>query len=99
MEVSEEKEFENVYISLKGIALEYYFFSILPYAKFKIVDRSEVPEDANVLHGRFVLAIKEPETRQQKFKARYVIQGHRDPEKHAMVKEAPQFSDTQLGYS
>ena len=34
---------------------------------FKIVDRSEVPEDANVLHGRFVLAIKEPETPQQKF--------------------------------
>ena len=52
---------------------------LLERGTFSIILREEVPKDANVLPGRFVLAIKSAEDGQVKFKARYVIGGHRDP--------------------
>ena len=56
---------------------------------FKIVPKESVPHGANLLKGRFVLAIKDPGTKDQRFKARFVIQGHKDQEKQNMVTEAP----------
>ena len=50
--------------------------------------REEVPSDANVLPGRFVLAIKSSEDGQVMFKARYVIGGHRNRMKDMMVHSA-----------
>jgi len=52
---------------------------------FKVILREEVPTDANVLPGRFVLAIKSTEDGEVKYKARFVIGGHRDKQKHLMV--------------
>eukprot|EP00171_Calliarthron_tuberculosum_P023641 IDg23641t1 len=61
---------------------------LLSRGTFKVILREEVPPDANVLPGRFVLAIKSTEDGNIKFKARYVIGGHRDRFKHMMVHTA-----------
>ena len=55
---------------------------------FSVILREEVPPDGNVLPGRFVLAIKSTEDGQVKFKARYVIGGHRDRMKALRVHSA-----------
>lgn len=52
--------------------------NLLTRGTFEVVLREEIPEDANVLRGRFVLAIKSIEDSEVKFKARRVIGGHRD---------------------
>jgi Reverse transcriptase (RNA-dependent DNA polymerase) len=46
---------------------------------------SEVPTGANVLNGRFVVTIKDVDTEREIYKARYVVQCHRDKEKTSMV--------------
>eukprot|EP00737_Agarophyton_chilense_P000247 gb/GEZJ01000282.1/.p1 GENE.gb/GEZJ01000282.1/~~gb/GEZJ01000282.1/.p1 ORF type:complete len:768 (+),score=79.54 gb/GEZJ01000282.1/:1785-4088(+) len=52
---------------------------------FKDILREEIPEDANILPGRFVLAIKSTVDGEIKHKPRYVIGGHRDRFKNLMV--------------
>lgn len=47
---------------------------------WKVVLKEEVPKDANVLSGRFVLTIKNANTEEEVYKARYVVQVHRDKE-------------------
>ena len=42
---------------------------------WKIVKKDEVPQNANVLGGRFVLTIKDSGTNKEVYKARYVVQG------------------------
>ena len=41
---------------------------------------SDIPTDANIVGGRFVLAVKNKGTKDEKGKARYVAHGHRDIE-------------------
>ena len=52
---------------------------------WKIVCRSEVPDDANILGGRFVLAIKDEGTNREIWKARFIVQGHLDGLKNWLV--------------
>ena len=59
--------------------------NLLKRGTFKVILKEDVPKDANVLPGRFVLSIKSTEDGETKFKARYVIGGHRDKFKHFMV--------------
>ena len=54
---------------------------------WKIVCKSEVPENANILGGRFVLAIKDEETNDEVWKARFVVQGYRDKLKTSLVHD------------
>ena len=54
---------------------------------WKIVCGNEVPYDANVLNGRFVLAIKDANTDKERWKARFVVQGHRDKLKKSLVHD------------
>ena len=61
---------------------------LLDRGTFSVILREEVPPDSNVLPDRFVLAIKSTEDGQVKFKARYVIGGHRDRMKALMVQSA-----------
>ena len=58
---------------------------LLDRGTFKIILREDIPTDGNVLPGRFVLAVKSTEDEEVKFKARYVIGGHRDKLKGFMV--------------
>lgn len=55
---------------------------------WKLVLRDDVPKNANILGGRFVLTIKDAETDKPIFKAIYVVQGHRDKEKNFLVHDA-----------
>lgn len=52
---------------------------------FKIILPEDVPTDGNGLPGRLVLAIKSTEDGEVKYKARFVIGGHRDKKKNLMV--------------
>jgi hypothetical protein len=51
----------------------------------KSFTRSNVPENANVLGGRFVMTIKEAITDKEVVKTRYVMQGHWDRDKAFLV--------------
>ena len=53
---------------------------------FKVILRREIPNGANILRGRYILSIKDFGTDREIWKARYVIQGHRDIEKDIMVR-------------
>lgn len=52
---------------------------------YEVVLKEDVPVDANILGGRFVLSIKNKDTNEEKFKARFVVQGHTDREKNILV--------------
>ena len=54
----------------------------------KTILKEELLDGANVLTARFVLAIKSSADGSTKYKARYVIGGHRDKIKHCMVHGA-----------
>ena len=59
------------------------------------MSRNEIPDNANVLNGRFVLTIKDSGTKSEVWKARYVVQGHKDKMKRSFVHDtsnARQFS-------
>jgi hypothetical protein len=45
---------------------------------WRLALRSELPKDANVLGARFVISVKNSGDEDEFFKARYVVQGHRD---------------------
>ena len=61
---------------------------LLKQGTFKVMLKEELPDGANALTARFVLAIKSNADSAIKFKARYVIGGHRDQLKHYMVNGA-----------
>eukprot|EP00172_Hildenbrandia_rubra_P000344 Plantae.Rhodophyta-Hildenbrandia_rubra.ctg11618.p1 GENE.Plantae.Rhodophyta-Hildenbrandia_rubra.ctg11618~~Plantae.Rhodophyta-Hildenbrandia_rubra.ctg11618.p1 ORF type:complete len:534 (+),score=91.74 Plantae.Rhodophyta-Hildenbrandia_rubra.ctg11618:92-1603(+) len=56
---------------------------------FACIDEKEIAKDANILNGRFVLGIKDPDAPDEIFKARFAMQGHVDKHKESMLKEAP----------
>lgn len=59
--------------------------NLMERGTFRVILKEDIPRDGNVLPGRFVLAIKSTEDGETKFKARYVIGGHRDKFKNMMV--------------
>lgn len=52
---------------------------------YEVVCKEDVPKGANILGGRFVLAIKNADTAEEIYKARFVVQGHTDVEKNLLV--------------
>ena len=61
---------------------------LLKRGSFKVILKEELPDGANALTARFVLAIKSNADGEIQYKARYVIGGHRDRLKHYMVHGA-----------
>ena len=59
--------------------------NLLERGTFRVLLKEEIPQDGNVLPGRFVLAIKSTIDGKVKYKARYVIGGHKDRMKGWMV--------------
>ena len=53
----------------------------------KIVCKSEAPKNANILGGRFFLAIKDEGTNEEVWKAQFVVQGYRDKLKTSLVHD------------
>lgn len=58
---------------------------LLQRGNFKVILREEVSPDANILPGRFSLAIKSTKDDQIKFKARHVFGSHRYKLKHMIL--------------
>ncbi len=58
---------------------------LLQRSTFKVVVKEELPDGANALTARFVLEIKSNSVGKIKYKARYVVGGHRDTLKHYMA--------------
>ena len=54
-----------------------------------------MPKNANILGGRFVLAIKDEGTKDEVWKARFVVQGYRDKLKRLLYRILPQQGNTQ----
>lgn len=52
---------------------------------YEVEWKEDVPKGSNVLGGRFVLCIKNKGSGGEGFKARFVVQGHRDREKSRLV--------------
>lgn len=48
-----------------------------------------MPMSANIMGGRFVLAIKDDGTENEVYKARLAVQGHTDAEKNLLVHILP----------
>ena len=61
---------------------------LLRRGTFKVILSEEIPDVANVLTARYVLAIKSKADGSIKFKTRYVIGGHKDILKHYLVHGA-----------
>ena len=55
---------------------------------WKVVSTHDLPQDANIMGGRFVLAIKNEGTKDEVYKARYVVQGYRDKMKTSLVHDS-----------
>lgn len=54
---------------------------------WKVVRKEDLPPNGNILWGRFVLSIKDPETDDEIWKARFVAQGYIDKEKQYLVHD------------
>lgn len=52
---------------------------------YEVVCKKDVSKDANILGGRFFLAIKNIRTKEEVYKARFVVQGQTDTEKNILV--------------
>ena len=61
---------------------------LLKHRTFKFLLKEELPDGANALTPRFVVAIKSNADGKIKYKARYVVDGHRDRLKNFMVHGA-----------
>ena len=61
---------------------------LLRRGTFKIILREEIPDGANVLIARYVLAMESKTDGSIKFKARYVVGGHKDVLKHYLIHGA-----------
>lgn len=62
--------------------------SLLSQGTFKVIRKDEIPPDANVLPGRFVLSLKTTDDERVKHKQWYVIRSHRDILKSMMVNSS-----------
>jgi hypothetical protein len=63
--------------------------ALLERGTFKVVLLEEIPKHAPVMKGRFVLVIKNRDTDQELYKARYVEQGFLDPLRQRAVQNSP----------
>ena len=64
---------------------------------FKVILKEELPDSANVLTARFVPAIESNADGEVKYKARYVIGGHRDSAKSCLVHGAQALQASSAG--
>lgn len=66
-------------------AKELEIINIVNRGTWTLVLEEDIPQDANVMTGGFVVTIKDVETNSPIFKARYVIHGNKDLEKDELV--------------
>jgi hypothetical protein len=77
-----------------GPAIQKEISGLMETGTFKIVLKSEVETDANIIPSRMILAIKKGEDGSEVYKARLVLGGHRDKEKRALIHNSNNVSQT-----
>jgi hypothetical protein len=60
------------------VAMQRNIQGLIERGTWKVVLKDEMPENPNIMGGRFVLTIKDAGTSKKIYKARYVVQGFRD---------------------
>jgi Reverse transcriptase (RNA-dependent DNA polymerase) len=75
--------------ALFGAAKQKKIQGLIERGTWKVVVQDEMPENPNIMGGRFVLTIKDSGTSKEIHKARYVVQSFRDKKKTSLVHEAP----------
>jgi hypothetical protein len=61
---------------------------LIERSTWEVVLKDEMPENPNIMGGRFALTIKDSVTSKEIYKARYVVQGFRDKKKTSLVHDA-----------
>lgn len=69
---------------------------LLKRGTWKVVCSEDIPPDANVIGGRFVLCIKNAETKEPLYKARFIAQGHMDRDKRSIVHNSTTLQQTSI---
>lgn len=64
---------------------------------WKIILKNEMSPNSSILGGRFVLAIKDGGTSKETWKARFVVQGHKDKMKRSLVHDSPNAKQQSTG--
>lgn len=62
---------------------------ILAKGGVKVVDANSIPPNSNIIGNRYVLTIKNPGTDVEKFKARWILQGHHDQYRNRIANDSP----------
>lgn len=75
--------------SLFGPAKEKEISGLIERKTWKVVDKSSLPREPNILGSRFVLAIKDEGTKRETWKARLIVQGYSDRLKNSLVHDIP----------
>lgn len=52
---------------------------------FEYVNRNQLPHDVNILGGIFTLTIKQPQTEDELYKARFIVHVHKDKENEYII--------------
>jgi hypothetical protein len=55
---------------------------------WRVVCAEDLPDNSNVMGGRFDLAIKNKDTSEEIFKVRFAVQGHKDSQKFSLLHKA-----------
>ena len=63
---------------------------------WELVLEEDVPPGSNIISGSFVITSKDVETEKPIFKARFVAHGHRDAEKHNLVHDSTNVSQSSV---
>lgn len=63
---------------------------------FEIILKDDVPQNSNILGGRFVLTIKNKGTNKEIYKARFVVQGHKDKLKGNLVHHSTNLKQSSI---
>jgi Reverse transcriptase (RNA-dependent DNA polymerase) len=78
---SDPRGLSEEFIAAKKIEIK----GLIDKGTWRIAKKQSLPKDANILHGRSLLTIKNTRTESETFKARYIVRGYRDKEKGFLV--------------
>lgn len=77
-------------------ALEEELEELVSRGVFRLVSKRELQPNANLLGGRIIRCVKNVVTASERFKARFVVQGHRDSEKGSLIHDSAALRQSSL---
>lgn len=77
MKTNDPRKDSNMFMRAKKLGID----GLKEIRLLKVLQKSEIPVDANILGGRFVLVLKNVEAPDEKAKVSYIAQGNKDKDK------------------